>query len=91
MTVPPDPNNPEAVQRAADLIARGQIVRLNPGEIVTVRPGRFQRYGIAYAVNRLTSAERDWLVEYQRAAKAQRRADREAEREARRARMRGES
>lgn len=80
----PNPNDPAATEVAAGLMARSSLVRLNPGEVVTIRPGRFSRYGIAYAVSRLTSSEREWLAAYQVAAKAKRRADREAARRARR-------
>lgn len=82
----PDPNDPDALALAAALTSRSQLVRIAPGEVVTVQPRRFHRYAVAYSVNRLTAEQRDWLVAFKKAADAKRRADREASRQARRAR-----
>lgn len=86
-TLPPaDPRDPAAAEYAAQLFARSNVVRVRPGEMVSVQPRRFERYGVAYAVNRLSKAEHEWLVEFQRAAAQKRREDREAARAERRSR-----
>lgn len=82
----PDPRDPVAVEYAAALFARSSVVRLAPGEIVTVSPRRFERQGIAYSVTRLKPEESEWLAAYQAAVRVKRREDREREREERRRR-----
>lgn len=93
--VPPDPYNEDAVAFATELTERGEVMRVNPGTVVTISPSKPRILGkgpewqhSAVLINKLTTEEADWLRAYKIAADVKRRADRERERIERRSRGR---
>lgn len=81
------------MEYAAELIARGQILRVAYGSVVQINPHPPRKLGapmpaapryMAVAVRKLKEPEREWLAAYQRAAAQHRREQREVQRRLRR-------